>query len=270
MRITISQKMKIPFISAFYDFITDDKSESFSFANAISLLVSVPVTIIYKLANNGDAPFKNGSHGFDQEEMFDLLLENSMKNEPLHKNEKEPDMDDFFYYYPKYGGLIGSIASFFSSGFDLIIKITPENQTNQLWYRACQAVSYAGTFPIRPSTESGRNAFGFRLVQYLESMLSTYGLTREKGTESVSLLFSILLLGLNLTANIKDNPGALSWFGHMISRAGGIGGNIGNVVKKEDVVVICTGVSLLGSLFGLIKACTSDYGEIIHYSTFVD
>jgi hypothetical protein len=268
-----TQTIDIPFLTPLYKFITGllGESEAFSLLNGFSLLFSVPFTIIYKIIH-GRAPFKDGSQGLDEEELYDYLFNSASDNGQKFINDctsvnieggytqqnKQFIDNEALENYVNTGGVIGCCFSLFSGVIGCTAKLSAHNAALNNIHQIIQGVVYVCLIPIPPKLQEleddeQHDDFPFRWAQYSLSIVGTYILSRDK-TSVLPLVNSILLLALNITANCQRNPGTDLWIGNMMSRAASVGSNIGGITENGYITAVSAGLALGGSSTSLYVA----------------
>jgi hypothetical protein len=232
----INSPIKIPFLTPMVSFIAKLMGEEIkgdiTLLDGISLFVSFPVTITYKIINGGGRPFEEAPKGFGEPAMFDFIMNNKMSTD-LRKNSSESlsDLDKFSYYYEKIGGFVGSVIG----GLNLSTPFLSKNPGFKKIKTSFSIITHVLTFPVvhkKQESQNQRISLNIRYFQYILSIVQAYviplrpkidgqELPRPSGsTKIINTTLSVTSLGANITSNILSNPTTsdLSWIGQMLAR----------------------------------------------------
>jgi hypothetical protein len=192
----IEGKIPIPFLSDFYEFITDllgDK-EKFTFVNGIALLLAIPMVEVCKIVT-GSAPFAHGTYGLKDPQLFtNLIGPPSNPGAAFPKAGRVTSVvaapqtlsasptDDWYtlaHHYSKWGALAAAISVFLQRIFGGIqLSSDPVADPNQISFaKKAQllfvATKFAGTIPLPKRDPNDREIAAYILkgIAYLTAAI---------------------------------------------------------------------------------------------------
>ena len=267
----LTQKVKIPFLSSFYEFMTNllGEGEELTFINAVSLLVAIPYTTTLKLTGQG-APFKDGRHGMDEKELFDRLLNVDLIQTSLNMpNQQKNSLDEEISRYSNIGGTIGATAGIVGAvtGFFAFADKSTSKKL-KYWNVGFGLLSQICTIPI-PVDDSTKaeTSESIRMTQFLMTYINTITspmIKNEMTANFIGATVSIFSLGLNIASNVVKDPGAASWVIHMGSRTGSIVSGCAKISEQPEFVVAGQGISFSESLSSFIRTIATDEKILNH------
>ncbi len=257
MQHLLGDTMEIPFLTPMYNFVSRvfGGGKGFSFIDGFSLMLSVPLTILHKILNGGRNLFDGILDGFGERAMFDRLWvipaaagELPATADARNENRSnQSEWDKFVDQYKYFGGLIGSYSAAIN-GFFALAKGEPMLDAISL---CLSSITYASIIPVATSagvnTPEKQAALSLRLSQYVINATQVFVVNqlgrynkgaRAKEKNIIAMVLSSFAFGTNLSANVLNDPGALSWTGQMMVRGGSLVTCSGNIAKKNPYVLL--------------------------------
>ena len=253
----INSPIKIPFLTPMVSFIAkmmgEEIKEEITLLDGISLFVSFPVTITYKIINGGGRPFEEAPEGFGEPAMFDFIMNNKTSTD-LRKNNSEElsDSEKILFYYEKIGGCVGSIIG----GLNLMTPFLNKNPGFKKVKLGFSAICHIFTFPVffgKLDSKNKKVSYSFRVSQYAISIASAYILpllsknkddpklpVPKTSTNIINFVLSTVTLGTNITSSVLSEPNTpgISWAGQMFSRASSLVAAGANFSKPPTTLYI--------------------------------
>ncbi|HEX9984116.1 MAG TPA: hypothetical protein VGF69_12690 [Thermoanaerobaculia bacterium] len=234
---------EIPFVTPLYKWLTGllGEEETFSLLNGFSLMVSVPLTTFYRLLSGGKRPFEPVTDGFGEASMFDDFWGAAPGGRSTAQEGSARDQR--IYEYQRWGGMVGSIFGPMAEIFSIEKN---ELKGPNYFIMVLNGVAHAATIPITVhgrETPQKEAADDLRWAQFALSLIPAYVLPFDlrqltaRSKHIINMVFSVLSLGTNISANVLDNPGGLSWFAQMSSRLGSLLLSAGELLKEPEMTI---------------------------------
>jgi hypothetical protein len=281
----LTQPLNIPFLSAFYDFITTllGEEEELTVCNAVALIVAIPHTIIWKLGGNGSAPLADDSHGFDSPNFFPSIF--GPVGGQLALVRAGGLSDD----YPKIGGSFGAVAGLIAAVVAAVAATqdsgswSPEMSTYAKVLVGLGTLGAAMTFPM-PFNSSG-TALGLAYTSYTLATVKNVGFpfirsgasaeigaTYDKISSGLSGGVDVVILGLGIALDVQRGAGGFAWTGDILSNLGGAVADGCTCALKfspgqeelELAIVVASGVAFFGGIFLFVHAVEDDEPYVIN------
>lgn len=280
----LHSSIEIPFLGSLLkkvaQFIGVDLN--FDFIDAISFIVAIPYTDIYKVAE-GKAPFAESKYGLTDKDLFDKLFSSIPSRVPMTTISAAASSTKGMSKYSQYGVGIASVASlaanilnFFNFADSEDSKADPlipkgGKDKMSIYKKVAIGLSLLGDVCTIPMPLPGQNpaAYGLRWTAYGLSGIYDLSSWKIKSSErggGYLMGMDFLVLLFSLTANgIQDKEDWWSWVIDTGSNVGGMIQGGGIVSETSEAIVAGIGVSgLSGSLVALIHAWEAD-GKVIQH-----
>ncbi|WP_141620787.1 hypothetical protein [Myxococcus sp. AB036A] len=266
----LTEPVNIPFLSGFYTWLTsalgkgEAPPEELSAVNLMSLLVAVPYTYLYKLANDGQAPFSGDP----------LDLWTSMTRVDTAEGASKKEASIAARRYSVIGAGVASIAGWLASlmGF---VRVSMDAARLKGALGKCLLVSSltmggiaaAFTFPIQSPAMEG-TAYQMRVLVWIASLLRLGSTALPISSAAVrGTIKACFDAGIGVTAissDILGSPRNSTWCSDVCSNLGGVITGVSTAivaVQPEAAVTIIAGMGLSylgGNLVALITALSTN------------
>ncbi|MES2940362.1 MAG: hypothetical protein V4864_21965 [Pseudomonadota bacterium] len=277
----LTEPVNMPFISGFYTWLTsalgggDNAEEQLTPVNLMALLVAIPYTYIYKIANHGDAPFppQDGSQSLAVEPLNLWAAMSGLQAGSRADPEGGDEPSQAAARYAVIGAGIGSVASFIASLMGFVrAGLTEAKQKGKLGKFLIGAILGVGaiaasmTWPIKSDKMPAGTAHNLRVAVWTGSILrmicTALPIPSVAVRGGIKAAFDAVIGILAIASDIEGDPSGATWCVDICSNGGGIVTGVATAIEQPEIAVFGQGVSYLGgNLVALISAMTTDLDD---------
>jgi hypothetical protein len=276
VRSALEEEFEIPFLTEFYEFITDllGDGEDFTVINGLALLLSIPLVELWKAAT-GSAPFADSSYGLGSPTLFEQFapggapaLTPGIRATALTADEADdPEPSQADQDYSRYGGGIAALAGMAGAVFELTwLADGKEPDSAKKIGLALGTARSACTFPV--PVKSGDVAWRLRLTSWALSTMEVvvnYFIDGEPLKGGLNGSIDTVILILSLVADGLDSPGPLGWATDVISNGSAPVRGFGAAAKEEYSTATGTAFGVIGAGLGVGDAAAGLAPAAIYY-----
>ena len=274
----LEDKMDIPLLSDLYKSITGllGEEEDLTGINAVSLILAIPATYIFKAAHGCKAPFDNGQA---KALMEDPNLVPTLLGGGISSNSAvlagANDAASLAAIYSGWGGFIGSLAGIGLSTIGVLTGLSespPQGGTQKIlmvFTAGLAFIKFSGTFPA-PGSGSKTASTVLKIINWGTALVNSFlgMLLSSKVAGGVLVVADLFIL---ILAMVADGISILStlwltWLNDVLSNLSGIATGVGKVGKETEAgaIILTVGLgftyisSVTGMIAALIKAISTD------------
>ncbi len=284
----LEDDMDIPLLSDLYKFITKllGEEESLTGINAVSLILAIPATYVFKAANGGKAPFDNHQAKALMEDprLVETLLGGGVSSKPSVEAgstaaavlsvaatpvaaSSAPASPAAVY--AGWGGFIASLSGIGLSAMGILTSLSdspPEGGTKKVvmcFTAGLGLIKFGGTFPV-PGTRTKTASTVLKIICWGTALLNTcVGMllpSKAAGCLLVAADLLILILAMVADGISASSTVWLTWLNDILSNLSGIATGVGKVSKETEVGAI---ILTVGVGFTFISSATGMFGALV-------
>ncbi|NVJ07999.1 M24 family metallopeptidase [Myxococcus sp. AM001] len=281
----LTEPVNMPFISGFYTWLTsalgqgDNAAEELTGVNLMSLLVAIPYTYLYKIANDGEAPFpSSGSNTKSKKrEVEPLDLWTSMMRLDTAQSSSRKEASTAAKRYSVIGAgiasvsaLLASLMGFVRAGLEEAAQKGKSGKCLLVAILAMGGIAASFTYPVETPAMDG-TAHDLRIAVWVASILrmacTALPIPSVAVRGTIKACFDAGIGVAAISSDIIGSPSNSTWCSDVCSNLGGVITGISTAiveVQPEAAVTMIAGMGLSylgGNLVALVTALSMNISK---------